>query len=897
MKKIFLALALALSLVPLARSATLTVSNYNGLAAHGIASSESTLVAEGKGFIGRMTISDGEVETLLAAGNITALVEAFEVFGSAATPFPVTSFAQNGLFENQITFSTAPSAENDFAGSSIFIWLFVGANRLDATEILLAKLPAVFPADPEEGPPVNASVFLRPDATFFAGAVSAQTHDYGLGDGAVAKLEMEVQFFVPPNQPPVALAGTLTIDRGLSASGTVTGTDADDDTLTFFVVDEPTKGTVDIEEDGSYLYTSTAGQTGNDSFTFRAYDGKDYSAPATVAVTIVDNNPPVAIAGTLSLNRGQTSGGTVTGTDADLDALTFFVVDAPAKGTLDLEEDGTYEYTATAGLTGNDSFTFRAFDGLDSSTPATVTITISDLPPGSEAPVIAISTLDPGYVGSYYEFEVAVANAPQGNASTFTAKGLPSGLKMNKTTGVISGYPTKAFTDKEVTLFAKNSVGDSGNVVVTITIDEVPAAAVGTFLAAIERKPEIADGFGGRLNLTTTTKGAFTAKLLSGSTAYSAKGKLTISDVGDVTVVGIPELEFTRKGQPTLIAELTFDIADGSIESFQLTGTLKNPEDISTNVFGVRNTWTKTSKPTQYTGSYTYSLRLPDAPEFIGNPLIPQGDGFGALTVTDKGTATLVGRTADGKSFTVPTILGPRGDLPIFSPFAVKTSSLVGIPKIDIPEAPSATVLNSITGAVSWMKPPAETKSKDRAYRDGFEAFDLTLSGGMYLAPASGGVVAGLADNGTSDTQANAWLTFSGGGLLVDDIDTFPFTIMNKKDTGIKQTVIVPKSTPKTPDTNPNPNTVTFKLLSKPAGYFSGTFTLPNEVKSLTRKTPFQGTFVRHSDGSWERVGFFLLAELPEGSEKVTTSPQNSGLIELLAAPPVLSGALPDEEQ
>lgn len=799
MKKIFLTLALAWALMPLARSATLTVSNYNGLAAHGIASSTSTLVAEGKGLIGRMTITDQEIETLLASGNITALVAAFEVFGST-TPFPVTSFDQNGLFETQVTASTVPSQDNEFAGSPIFIWLFVGANRLAASEILLAKLPAVFPEDSAVDPPAVASVFLRPDATFFAGSVSAENHDYGLGGGAVAKLEMEVQFYVPLNQPPVATPGILAVTRGQSANGTVTGTDEDEDTLTFFLVDEPAKGTVIIQENGSYQYTSTLGLTGDDSFTFRAFDGVAYSEPATVSITI------------------------------------------------------------------------------------------SDLPPGSVAPVIAITQLDSGYVGSFYEFQVPIANAPQGDATTFSANGLPGGLKMDKNTGVISGYPTKAFTDKTVTLLAKNSAGDSGQVPVTITIKDVPAEVVGTFLATVERDDGIADGFGGRLNLTVTSKGAFTAKLQSGPTAYTAKGKLTIAedDEDDVTVEVIG-LEFSRKNFPTLTANLFFDLSDLAESDFQLTGRLSITEEDSADITGVRNTWTKTSKPTQYTGGYTFSLRIPD--DFLSDdlhPPYPQGDGFGALTVKDNGTATFVGRTADGKAFTVPTILGPQGHLPLFSPFAVKTSSLVATPRIVIPDAPSAEILNSLTGDVSWMKPPADTKSKDRAYRAGFDAFDLALLGGMYKAPAPGGVVAGLEDNGPTDTEANAWLTFASGGLVEGDISTFPFTIMNKNknNTGIKQTVIVPKATPKTPETDPNPNTVTFKLLPKPAGYFSGTFTLPNEVKSLTRKTPFQGTFVRLSDGSYERAGFFLLAELPEGSEKITQTPQHSGLIELLASDP-----------
>ena len=46
-------------------------------------------------------------------------------------------------------------------------------------------------------------------------------------------------------------------------------------------------------------------------------------------------------------------------------------------GTLDLNEDGSFVYTPNAGFTGEDSFTYRAYDGTDS-VVATVTITVGE---------------------------------------------------------------------------------------------------------------------------------------------------------------------------------------------------------------------------------------------------------------------------------------------------------------------------------------------------------------------------------------------------------------------------------------------------------------------------------------------------------------------------------------
>jgi len=47
-------------------------------------------------------------------------------------------------------------------------------------------------------------------------------------------------------------------------------------------------GTLNLNSDGSFDYTPTPGYTGPDSFTYRAYDGADYSSLATVDLTVQD---------------------------------------------------------------------------------------------------------------------------------------------------------------------------------------------------------------------------------------------------------------------------------------------------------------------------------------------------------------------------------------------------------------------------------------------------------------------------------------------------------------------------------------------------------------------------------------------------------------------------------
>ncbi len=80
----------------------------------------------------------------------------------------------------------------------------------------------------------------------------------------------------------------------------------------------------------------------------------------------------------------------VAGSDADGDSLTFFVTSQPSHGELTFTDFGFYTYTPDADynstISGNDTFQFKANDGMDdSASAATVTITINAV---NDAPVL-----------------------------------------------------------------------------------------------------------------------------------------------------------------------------------------------------------------------------------------------------------------------------------------------------------------------------------------------------------------------------------------------------------------------------------------------------------------------------------------------------------------------------
>ena len=65
-------------------------------------------------------------------------------------------------------------------------------------------------------------------------------------------------------------------------------------------------------------------------------------------------------------------------TDADSDPLTAVLDMPPTNGSLQLNSDGSFDYTPNTGFTGNDTFTYHANDGMYDGNTATVTIEVTE---------------------------------------------------------------------------------------------------------------------------------------------------------------------------------------------------------------------------------------------------------------------------------------------------------------------------------------------------------------------------------------------------------------------------------------------------------------------------------------------------------------------------------------
>lgn len=97
------------------------------------------------------------------------------------------------------------------------------------------------------------------------------------------------------------------------------------------------------------------------------------------------NQAPRAENQSYSVNRADTlrvnaPGVLANSSDPENDELSAQVVNAPNHGTLTLKADGSFNYVHNGGGAEEDSFTYLASDGANSSAPATVTINVNGVP-------------------------------------------------------------------------------------------------------------------------------------------------------------------------------------------------------------------------------------------------------------------------------------------------------------------------------------------------------------------------------------------------------------------------------------------------------------------------------------------------------------------------------------
>ena len=242
--------------------------------------------------------------------------------------------------------------------------------------------------------------------------------------------------------------------------------------------------------------------------------------------------------------------------------------------------------------------------------------------PTSNYPNVSSPIAATGVVGTAFSYTILGKNSP----TSFGATGLPAGLSVNKTTGVISGKPTAA-GQTNVTLSVANGAGTATqNLVLTV----IPPAPV----------------ISGATTATGTVGTAFNYTIMASNspTSYYATG--LPAGLGVNTSTGL------ISGTPTTVGTSTVTLSASDAAG---TGTaiLTLTVNAGTTSF---NTWES---------HYFNSTQLGN-PAVSGPAATPQGDGVTNLlkylcdidpsrpmTAADRAVMPTLGTTADGKNLTL----------------------------------------------------------------------------------------------------------------------------------------------------------------------------------------------------------------------------------------------------
>lgn len=183
-----------------------------------------------------------------------------------------------------------------------------------------------------------------------------------------------------PNSIPVAFDISVTVGKNTQKSILLNATDADGDELTFSIPagGDPSHGMITL--DGTVCtYTPASGFFGQDSFRYRASDGKSESNIARVTVNVASgNHAPMAYGNSVTTPEDVPITITLCGSDPDGDTLVFHIDEDPVHGTLTKNtSDGSHiTYTPEPDYNGSDKFCFYVSDGEFVSRPGVVAITI-----------------------------------------------------------------------------------------------------------------------------------------------------------------------------------------------------------------------------------------------------------------------------------------------------------------------------------------------------------------------------------------------------------------------------------------------------------------------------------------------------------------------------------------
>ena len=180
------------------------------------------------------------------------------------------------------------------------------------------------------------------------------------------------------NTVPTVVAITENTHWNSEFSGQLVGTDTDNDPLQFEILEPPVTGILTLSDTktGAYTYVNTNRNVEQVSFSYRAFDGTEWSTSETVIINLLNTAPTakdVFYNGTYITGISTRIEG---GEDEDGDTLTYELIEAPHTGSATISSEGLLTYNALGRDGYQTTITYRIFDGKIWSEPGMINVTI-----------------------------------------------------------------------------------------------------------------------------------------------------------------------------------------------------------------------------------------------------------------------------------------------------------------------------------------------------------------------------------------------------------------------------------------------------------------------------------------------------------------------------------------
>ncbi len=357
--------------------------------------------------------------------------------------------------------------------------------------------------------------------------VYAATDSGGLTSNATVSVTI-----TPVNDAPTATTVTVLTLQGVAATVTPSTSDPDSgDSHTYTLLTQPTAGTV-VSNTTTLTFTPGTGQTGSDSFTFRATDSGGLTVDGTGTIIIGNvNDAPTSAVAVLVTNEDTPIAVTPTVVDPDSptpgDSHTFSIVTPASNGTASVV-GGQLRYTPNLNSNGSDSFTFQATDagGLSLATPATATVTVIAVNDPPVADPLSITTVEDTPI----TVTPTVTDPDAGDSFSLQLPTQPSNGTATVNGLTLTYTPvTQFFGVDSFTYQATDSTGLTHTATVTVTVTQIndpPSSATATLVTAEDTPvsvtptvvdPDVGNTFTFSI-VTQPTKG--TANVVNGQLRY-----------------------------------------------------------------------------------------------------------------------------------------------------------------------------------------------------------------------------------------------------------------------------------------------------------------------------------------------------------------------------------------